>query len=432
MMGMQRIHIRPEARRDARPRYARGRELGSGHHMSGARPLSGTKVVSSEGLIALPFCTQILSDLGAEIISIENVSWRDDDDISERLRTGRRKRRIAIDLRSPEGQQLARRLISQADVFASNLRPGATDKYNLGYAQIHEEAPHVVYAVISGFGHSGILPSPYETVAAYGPIAEAMGGVAASLGKQERGAEFLALGDLVTAFYAAIGILAALKDRDASGLGQYVDVAMADSLLTLNERAMVMHSLGAGRESDEPPPMSGYFLMDDLEALDGRFMVMVGSTDYWVRVCNLFGHPEWIDDEGITNLRTRRESVVRRVIPAIEQQTRLVTKQEAASLFHSVGVAAAPVMLPADILLSSHFAARQMLLPTIGEQGKEVPIVGSPIKLSKVDSQDRPQETFRIASPGQHTTEILRELGCSEPEITKLLEDGVVRASAPT
>jgi crotonobetainyl-CoA:carnitine CoA-transferase CaiB-like acyl-CoA transferase len=397
-----------------------------------ARPLTGVRVVTCESLMALPFSTQILSDLGADILAIEQVSWRDDKEQSAwRLRTGRNKRRIAVNLKSPAGQHLVRRLIASADVFAANMRPGVMKRYGLDYEALSADFPRLVYANVSGFGNSPYAPSPYQDVAAYGPVAEAMGGVMAGLGSQKDGAEFLALGDVTTALYATIGILSALLDRTATGRGQYVDIAMADSLLTLSERSMIMHGMSKRADDVRVPPISAYYLRDVLEAGDGALTIMVGTEQHWRAVAQIFGHPEWLENPLISAPESRRETIRQHVVPVIEERTRQLPKEAAAQLFQAAGIAAAPIMHAQDIVDSEHFRVRRMLVATRYDGEEPILVVGCPVKLGRFD-QAGDGAPVVIATPGEHTREVLvSELGLQDADVDELIAEGVVRSSDP-
>src|SRR5262249_33780609 len=154
---------------------------------------------------------------------VEHADYRDDPDTRWRLRTGRHKRRIAVNLREPRGQDLVRALASKADAFAENFRPGVMDRYRLGYADLSALNQRLVYLSISGFGHQEVLPTPYKDMASYGPIAEAVSGVTASQGPRQ-GAYTIAMGDVITTLFATIGLMVALRGRDRDGRGQYVDL----------------------------------------------------------------------------------------------------------------------------------------------------------------------------------------------------------------
>ena len=397
----------------------------------GALPLHGVRVLACELLVALPFGTQILADLGADVIGIEHYDYRDDTDSRWRLRTGRHKRRISVNLRDPRGQELVRRLAGTIDIFAENYRPGTMDRYGLGYARLSELHPGLVYVSMSGYGHADVLESPLSGNAAYGPIAVAKAGVAHIMGPPPEGTGTLALGDIVSTLFATVGMLAALRDRERTGRGQYVDVSMADSLLTLAERAILIHMLAQPPWSKEPAePMPSGWGSFDLQARDGRYVLAImESADeaHRSKFCELVGHPEWMADPEIIESSTRRAAVRKKVIPVVNEWAATRSKFEVASLLSESGLAAAPVLTPEETLTEPHFRARKMFEQVIDEYGRETTVVGNPIKLSALEQQ-RVDVTTRIARPGEHTAQVLAEhLGLSGEQIDELIAEGVVK-----
>ena len=398
-------------------------------------PLYGVKAISCEAMVALPFGTQLLADFGADVIVVEHANFRDDVNSRWRLRTGRHKRRVAINLRDPRGQKMVRQLVARADIFAENYRPGVMDKYGLGFKDLGQLNPRLVYVSMSGFGHSDFLASPLSSAASYGPIAEAMGGVAAMLGSATHtGTETLALGDIMSSLFATIGALIALRDRDRTGAGQYVDVSMADSLLALSERSIVIHTLGqlADLEPDgtRTPPMPSGFGSFDLVARDGRYVLTMlegARSRQWDEFCRLLGHSEWVDDPGLLNAATARKAFETMVLPVLNEWARTKSKAEVAGIFQAAGVAAAPVLTPAEIVEEPHFAARRMFTNVVDEMGKQVKVVGNPIKLSRIEAEQLQPDGMRIPTPGQDTENVLAsELGLSSEEIADLFEAGVI------
>lgn len=394
-------------------------------------PLHGIRIVACEALMALPFGTQLLADFGADVIDIEHANYRDDSDTRWRLRTGRHKRRIAVNLRDPRGQEIVRQLAMRAEVFAENYRPGVMDNYNLGYKDLSVANPGLLYVSVSGFGHKEILESPNIDLASYGPIGEAMGGVAHSMGVPRDRTEGIAFGDLVTTLFTTIGILIAVRDRERTGLGQYLDMSMADCLLAFNERAVLMHVLSTLQEArdarDKEQPMMAGWGFHDLEAQDGRYTLGLMDESHWKRFCKELGHPEWIVDPAIADKRTRKDAIRETVIPVVNEWARSKSKFEVTRILQQAGLAAAPVLNPGDLLKEPHVAARRMLVDIEDEHGVRMKAVGNPIKLSRVEA-GRQQETAQIASPGGDTVQILRaELGMTASDIQELLATGIVR-----
>lgn len=393
------------------------------------RPLKGVRILSFEHLIALPFGMQILSDLGAEVTVIEPHWHRGDAGSRWRLRTGRFKRRIVVNLKDERGQALVHRMVKNFDVFAENYRPGVAKSYNLGYQTLRDMNPRLVYLSVSGFGQADFLPSPLEDLAAYGPIGEAMGGITDTIYggvMTDSATGALALGDITTSLFATVGLLAALRHRDATGEGQYVDVAMADALLALNERAVVEHQRSGALKPE------GVFFKRTFNAEHGRVMLIILHEGHWEVLCKLLDHPEWKEDERLYAFDrpdVRDVAVEEMVVASLEHWASGLTHIEASEALQKVGLAAAPVLTPPDILTSPHFEARDMLRNVIDEFGSCVTVVGNPIKLSLDRDPDGSHSLAgsAIAPPGEHTFEYLAsELDLTAKELEHLSDEGVI------
>jgi formyl-CoA transferase len=398
--------------------------------MPEVQPLSGVRVLAVEHLMALPFGTQLLADFGADVVGLETVGYAGDDAIPWRERTGRHKRRARIKLDDPRGQDLVRRLAARFDVLAENFRPGVLDRYGLGYADLQPLNDRLVYVSVSGYGHRDVLESPYWSMAAYGPIGEAMSGAMHAIRAQGGSASGMALGDIVSSVFATIGILLALRHRDLTGKGQYVDVSMADSLMALAELPFTHYSLsldeqaGDGERPRRPP--LGY-PTGAFTASDGEFELIVLNDGHFHALCSLLGHEEWRQDERIIDAQTRPAAVRESVFPVLADWAKGLTKLEAAERCRAAGLAAAPINGPQDVMQDRHFAARRMVETVIRPDGRPLRVVGNPIKLSSVEvARDRSAEVH-LARPGQHTRQLLgEELGLRDDDVRSLVEAGVV------
>jgi CoA:oxalate CoA-transferase len=401
--------------------------------VSRSRPLDGIRILALEHLVALPFGTQLLADLGAEVIDVEPTWYRDDPGTRWRLRTGRHKRRIVVDFKHPRGQELIQGLAQRVDAFVENYRPGVADSYNLGYRTLHEINPRLVYLSVSGFGHDDFLPSPFRDLPAYGTIGEAIGGVTTEIygGVMPDNLTTMALGDITTSLFAMVGLLSALRDRHTTGQGQYVDVCMADSLLALNERPLLEHTgYGSGG-----PTREGFYFAGTFSAGAGHVMLVILQQQHWDLLRTFLDDPAWMNEPTLVAFdrpEIRRRAVDELLIPALEDWASDLTHVQASELLQRAGLAASPVLTPADILRSPHFAARQMLQTVVDERGVEMTLAGNPIKLSKDGHQatDASHGKPRIARPGEHTREILRaELGLTLDELDGLEAEKVIATS---
>ncbi|HVN37334.1 MAG TPA: CoA transferase [Myxococcota bacterium] len=400
------------------------------------KPLDGVRVLALEQMQALPFATQLFAHLGADVVKVEHPrdgesgrasrpQIRDADGRAvgaTYLRNNLSKRSLALDWKHPAGRDLLLRLVPHFDVVAENFRPGALARAGLDYASLSPRWPRLVYVSISGFGH--LAETPYATRPAYAPVAEAMAGLYEPLRKPGEPPPVVvagALGDNASALYAVIGTLAALRQRDRTGIGQHVDVAMFDSMIAMTDLVPFMWSLG------EPPSAATAGrtgLVAAFAARDGHFVVAVFRDHQFARLAALVGHPEWVGDPRFATREgwaLHRDDVVR---PALERWARERTKQEAAAALCAEGVPAGPSNEAADLIDDPHVQNRDMLIEVPRPDGaRPMLVAGNPVKLSRVS------EGPVSASPrlGEHTAAVLREaLGLGDAELASLRAQGAI------
>jgi crotonobetainyl-CoA:carnitine CoA-transferase CaiB-like acyl-CoA transferase len=401
--------------------------------MTDSKPLEGIRILAIEQLMALPFCTQLLADFGAQVVSVESIGYGSYESSRWRERTGRHKERIQVKLNDARGQELLRRLAGSVDVVAENFRPGVMDKYGLGWADMQKVNPALIYVSISGFGHPDFLASPLWGQAAYGPIGEAMSGAMHAIRGQGGLASGMALGDIVSALFATSGILVALRQRDRTGVGQYLDVSMADSLFALAELPFIKHSLSAvvpPRPDDRPAGRSSFvdYPSGVFAASDGEIQLIMMNDLHWEALCRVLGHEEWIEDAGFNDPGVRPSLIRDVVLPVFDSWVLARTKVQAAGVLQEAGIAAAPINGPADIEDHPHFRARHMIETVEIEDGLQIKVAGNPIKLSAVEaSRDTGGPRLRIARPGEHTRSVLeQDFGLTGEEIAEFEEQGVI------
>lgn len=404
--------------------------------MSG--PVKNLRVLDLSRVLAGPVCTQILGDLGADIIKIEKPGTGDDtrawgppflqddveNDTSESayyLSANRNKRSVSIDITKPEGQKLIHRLLDESDVLIENFKVGGLEKYGLGYAQLRDKFPKLVYCSITGFGQNG----PLSSEPGYDFIAQGMGGLMASTG--EIGGEPMkagvAISDVMTGLYAAVGILAALRERDKTGKGQLVDLALLDVTLSAMTNVAQFYLTSGKTPARWGNAHSTIVPYQAFAAKDGHVIIAVGNDNQFKKFCAFIGKKEWADDTRFATNATRvrnREAL----IPQIEAIVAGQSVQHWVDGLRNIDIPAGPVHTMDHIFASEQITAREMKIHMSHPfTPKPVSLVGSPLKFSETPvSYDR-------APPyaGQHTEEVLgRLLKLSKAEITGLKQKGIV------
>lgn len=399
-----------------------------------AKPLEGVRVLALEQMQALPYCTQLLGRLGADVVKVEAPGGGDlgrgslpamTDPSGRRvgatfLRNNLNKRSVCINLKDPRGRQLVLDLAPKFDVIAENSKAGAMDRLGLGYEDLQAVHPACIYLSVSGFGNWG--NSPYRAWPAFAPIVEAMSGIYAMKqadGEGPRVAPVGALGDIGAGLFATVGVLAALRHRDRSGRGQYVDVAMFDALVAMTDIVTNFWSMGLRGGQLGPLIMHGF------RAKDGWFIIQVGRENQFAHLVNLVGHPEWAQDQRFASRQGWLDHLEDVLRPAIEAWAAGRGKLEVCELLAEAGIAAGPCFTDDDVVVDPHLAARHMLVEMPRTDGVEQPVLtpGNPVKLS--DMAEGPET--RVPWLGEHTDDTLRdELGLSPTDLATLRADGVI------
>jgi crotonobetainyl-CoA:carnitine CoA-transferase CaiB-like acyl-CoA transferase len=393
-------------------------------------PLAGLRVLDLSRILSGPFATMILADLGADVIKLENPAGGDDtrewappyqgDQSAYFLSINRNKRGIAVDLKSDEGRKIAQSLAEQADVLVENFRPGAAARLGLGYEELSARNPRLIYASISGFGQTG----PDAQLPGYDAIAQAIGGLVSVTGEPEGqpvrvGAP---VADLGAAMWAAIGVLAALHARAATGRGDWIDISLLDgqiAWLTYVAGGYFATGVVPRRYGSAHPTIVPY---QALRTGDGYLMVAVGNDALWRRFAPLVGLPELAGDP---RFATNPDRVVHRteLIPLLEAALASRGSAAWAEAMAQAGIPAGPINTVDQALAQRQVVARDMVLTTEHPTAGTLRMPGSPIKLSHHDA------TIRRPPPllGEHTAEVLTELGYSDADIAALRDTGVVR-----
>jgi len=399
------------------------------------KPLDGVRVLAAEQMQSLPYATQLLARLGADVVKVEHPTAGESGRGAQPFMTdpeGRKvgatflrnnldKRSVGLDLKSPAGRDVFLRLVPHFDVVCENFKAGTMARMGLGYDDVAAVHPGAIYLSISGFGNT--IASPYDSWPAYAAIAEAMSGIyefKRPPGEPPVVAPVGALGDISTALFGVIGVLAALRHRDRTGEGQYVDIAMLDSVVAMTDLVTNFWSMGM-RTKEVGLPL----IMDGFEASDGWFIIQAGREHQFEALARLIGTPEWLDDPRLATRQGWRDHMDDVIRPAVNTWAAGITKLEACHALSAVGVAAGPCFSAPDVIDDPHVAARHMLVELPRTDGVDEPVLipGNPVKLSKVTEGP---ET-RVPWLGEHTDDVLRaELGLDDAELAALRDAGAI------
>lgn len=397
------------------------------------RPLAGLRVLAIEQMQALPFATQLLARLGADVVKVEPPGRGDtaraskpaasidggDEMGATFLRNNLGKRSITVNLKHQRGRDLVLALARKFDIVAENSRPGVMERLGLGYKDVAAVHPACIYVSVSGFGNLG--ESPYRDWPALAPVVEAMTGVH-GVGAYEgppRIAPLGAVGDISAALFATIGILTAVIHRERTGDGQYIDIAMLDSMIAMTDIVTNLWSLGLRDGSIGP------VIMHAFRAADGWFVLQVTREHQFESLAHLLDRTSWLTDDRFVTRAGWVEHLDTELRPAIEQWASTRTKVEAAALLAQQGLPAGPCLSPEDLVHDAHVRARNMLvaLPRTGAVTEPVLVPGNPVKLAGVpDGPDAPCPAL-----GRDTGQVLRdELGLSKAQIQDLRAEGAI------
>ncbi|MBM3545760.1 MAG: CoA transferase [Alphaproteobacteria bacterium] len=381
--------------------------------------LDGIRVVEFTHMVMGPTCGMILGDLGADVIKVEPVPKGDN---TRRLvgagagffmNFNRNKRSIALDLRSPSGKEVVTRLVSSADIVTENFRPGAMEGLGLGYDDVATLNPKVIYASLKGF-----LAGPYEHRAALDEIVQMMGGLAYMTGPEGRPLRAgSSVNDIMGGMFAAIAILAALNQRRDTGKGQYVKSALFENCALLVGQHMAQQAVTGKAPAPMPNRISPWAVYDLFDTKDGEKLFIGVVTDaQWKLFCEEFKRPDLQNDP---NLATNSQRVHARatMIPEIQAMVGVYTRAELMAVFERIGLPFAPITKPADLFDDPHLnASGAMVTLTNPENGAKASLPGLPVEM---DGRRLPLRRD-VPKLGEHTREILAELGFAGDEIDRI------------
>jgi len=386
-------------------------------------PLTGVRVLDLSRVLAGPWAGQLLADLGADVVKVEkpqggddtrawgppylkDASGRDTTEAAYFLCANRNKRSVAIDIATPEGQAQVRALAQQADVVLENFKVGGLKRYGLDYASLSASNPRLVYCSITGFGQTG----PYAARAGYDFLIQGMGGLMSVTGRPdgEPGAGpqkvGVALTDIMTGLYATIAVQAALAEREKSGLGQHIDLALLDvqiACLANQASNYLAGQIVPRRMGNAHPNIVPY---QDFPTADGDIILAIGNDEQFAKFCKVADHPEWSADERFS---TNSQRVANRavLVPLLRQATVMRTSAEWIAALEAAGVPCGPINRIDEVFADPQVRARNLHIDMPHALAGSVPLVANPIRLSGSPvAYQRPPPML-----GEHTAEVLTQ-----------------------
>ena len=391
-------------------------------------PLAGLKVVEFCQIIMGPSCGVILADLGADVIKVEPAPGGDKTRKLSGFAAGffssfnRNRRSIALNLKEPKGLEIAQKLIAEADVLTENFAPGTMDRLGCGYEAVSKVNPRLVYCSLKGF-----LSGPYEKRQALDEVVQFMGGLAYMTGPPGRplraGASVI---DIMGGTFGVVGILAALREKDRTGKGQLVKSALFENVAHL----MGTHMSGEAIQQKEVPPMpvrwSAWAVYEVMETSDAeQVFIGITSDNHWQRFCEKFGRPDLLADP---ELKTNEDRVAaqERLKPMVRDMIRAHTKAEVLAICEEINIPFAPVAETKDLFDDPQLNANGRMLETRLPDGRTAKLPRLPIEIGDHDLGLRMQPP----KMGEHTREILGELGYTAEMLDQLEVDNIIESQS--
>ena len=394
-------------------------------------PLKGLRVFDLTRVLAGPTCAQMLGDLGADIIKIERPGAGDDtrgfappfmpgtEESAYFVGVNRNKMSVTLDIAKPEGQAIAMKLIADSDILVENFKLGSLAQYGLSYEQLHAKFPRLVYCSITGFGQSG----PYAPRPGYDSLIQGMGGVMSLTGEPDGQPQKVGVpvADLFAGLYGCIGILAAIRHRDLTGVGQQIDISMLDTHVAwLANQGMNYLATGENppRLGNQHPNIVPYQVFP---TGDGYMVLSIGNDPTFKRFCEAFALTHLLEDERFATNAARvrnRVFVTDTLTPVMQKQTTAwwVDKLEA------LKIGCGPINRLSEVFADPHVVARGMVMEMEHASGTTMKMIANPVKLSESPAD------YRLAPPvlGQHTDEVLGTLGLDSAARAGLRAKGII------
>jgi crotonobetainyl-CoA:carnitine CoA-transferase CaiB-like acyl-CoA transferase len=395
-------------------------------------PLSGLRVLDLTRVLAGPTCTQMLGDLGAEVIKIERPEAGDDTrgfappfvpntkESAYFVGVNRNKKSVTLDIAKPEGQAIIHKLLDHCDILVENFKVGALAKYGLGYEQLAKTHPRLIYCSITGFGQTG----PYAPRPGYDALIQAMGGVMSLTGEPNGSPQKVGVpvADLFAGLYGCIGILAAVNHRNNTGQGQQIDIGMLDTHVAwLANQGMNYLATGENppRLGNQHPNIAPY---QEFPTKDGYIILAVGNDPTFERFCKAFGQEALLADPRFATNPIRvqnRQLVTDTLTPVMKSKT----TAEWIEALEALKIGCGPINTLEQVFADPHVQAREMVVEMAHGSGETVKVIANPVKLSATPP------SYRSAPPvlGEHTNAVLSDvLKMSAADIAALKEKGIV------
>lgn len=391
--------------------------------------LHNLKIIDLTRVLAGPYCTMILADLGADVLKIEIPEKGDDsrhfgpyinEESAYFMSLNRNKKSITLNLKSAKGKAIFKELIKDADIVVENFRPGTMKKLGLDYKTLKEINPQIIYASSTGFGQTG----PYSERPAYDGVIQAMGGIMSITGQQNGEPTRVgpSIGDIFAGVFTAIGILSAVNKRNETGEGSFVDVAMLDCQVGILENAIARYYATGISPKPAGNKHTSIVPFEPFDTMDGEIVIAAGNDNLWKKFCESIQMEELIEDDRFkTNpLRNKNYEILK---PIIQKVIKNKSTNKWNEIFVDAGVPCGPINNIEMVVKDEQVKSRNMIQEVNHPKAGKNKIPGIPIKISGNDDNiNSPAPTL-----GQHTEEILfNKLKYSNKEIEKMKEEGII------
>lgn len=391
-------------------------------------PLTDIRVVELGQLIAGPFCGQLMADMGADVIKVEPPGqgdpmreWgRGEYPLWWRV-CARNKRVVTANLRKPEGQDLVRKLIAQADIVLENFRPGTMERWGLDYDSMAKDDPGLIMVRVSGYGQTG----PYSKRAGYAAIGEAMGGMRYLCGEPDRPPirTGLSLGDSLAATYACMGALAALHHREKTGEGQVIDASIYESVLSVMEATIPEYAVSNHIRERSGATLPGVAPSNIYDCKDGIFLIAANQGTVFRRLADAMGQPGLVDDERFRDHISRGANMAA-LDAIINDWTRTKTTAEVEAMMQDAGVPAGRIYRAPEMFADPHYQARESIVATPTEDWPNLKMQNIFPRMSKTQGEIRWAGATKL---GAHNNEVYGELlGLGEEDLAELKNKSII------